>query len=194
MIVIEIIMLFAGIWALVTAKIPSWVLGGPRYKLEGGGARLLGLILVLPLPLAFVGGFVLALFLGEEGAAYATLLELLLVAGAAIAAVIVSRFVRQPATMDTTASEGSADIEAIIGKKAQGSLIYALLGILGFSAILVCPLAYVRAGQALRLMDAHHVGEQHRGTAKAARILAAIIFLFYAAVAVGIIALAFSGP
>jgi hypothetical protein len=57
----------------------------------------------------------------------------------------------------------------------------------------VCPLAFVRANQALRLIDEHQVGEQYRGTAQAARIIAPVIFLFYAAVVVLLFVLVMSG-
>jgi len=187
-------MLVAGIWAIVTGKLPSFLFGGSKYKFEGGGVRLLGFIFILPIPTAFIGGILLALLFGEQSSGYAVLLELIIVLGVGIAALVVSRFVRQPAmTGSDDASGDLVDVEAIIAKKSQGSLIYALLGILGFSAILVCPLAFIRANQALRLIDEHQVGERYRGTAKAARIIASIIFLFFAVIAVGILVLGISG-
>jgi hypothetical protein len=129
---------------------------------------------------------VLALFFGEEARGYAVLLELAVVLGVLTAALIVARFIRKPATAtdasDTTTGE-SLNVEAVIAKKAQGSLIYALLGILGFTALVVCPLAFIRAGQALRLIDEHKVGERYRGTANTARVVAVVVFLAYAAVA-----------
>ena len=196
MFIIEILMLIVGIWAIATGKLPSFLFGGAKYKLEGRGVRLLGLILALPLPAAFVAGFLLALLFGNQTTGYAVLLEVVIVLACGIAAVVVSRFVRQPAIpagSDGDTTKDLSNFEAIIAKKAQGSLIYALLGILGFSAILVCPLAFIRANQALRLIDKHQVGEQYRGTANAARIIAPIIFLFYAAVAVIILAIVLSG-
>ena len=85
------------------------------------------------------------------------------------------------------------DIEASIAKKARGSLIYTLLGIFGFTAILLCPLAYIHANQALHLIDKYQVGKEHRGTANAARIGAPIIFLFYTAIAVIVLVLVIRG-
>jgi hypothetical protein len=195
MLIIEILMLIAGIWAIAAGKLPSWLFGGARYKLEGQGVRLLGLILVLPLPAAFLAGVLLAL-IGDQATGYAAAVELVIVLACGIAAVVVSQSVRQPvipAGGDGDTAEDLSNVEAIIAKKAQGSLIYALLGILGFSAILVCPLAFIRANQALRLIDKYQIGEQHRGKAKAARIIAPIIFLFYAAIVVIILAIGISG-
>jgi hypothetical protein len=54
-------------------------------------------------------------------------------------------------------------------------------------------LAFICANQALRLTDEHQVGEQYRGTAQAARIIAPVIFLFYAAVVVLLFVLVMSG-
>jgi len=197
LLVIEILMLIAGIWAIVAGKLPPSLFGGAKWKFEGWGVRLLGLILVLPLPTAFVAGILLGLLSGDQAVGYAALLELVIVLVCGVAAVVVSRFVRQPAIPsgadDDAATHDLTAIAATIAKKAQGSLIYALLGILGFSAILVCPLAFIRANQALRLIDKHQVGQQHRGTANAARIIAPVIFLFYAAIAVIILVVGISG-
>lgn len=195
LLIVELVMLIAGIWAIVAGKLPSFLFGGPKYRFEGRGVRWLGLILLLPLPMAFVGGVVLALLFGDQSSDYALLLELVIVLAAAIAVLIVSRFVRQPATTPSggEAADDLSKVEARIARKAQGSLIYALLGILGFSAILVCPLAFMRANQALRLIDEHHVGEQYRRTAHAARIIAPAIFLFYAAIVAIFVAIGLIG-
>lgn len=185
LLIIEILMLVAGIMAISTGKIPPLLFGGPKYQFDERGVRLLGAILILPLPLAFMSGVFLALVIGEQASSYALILELVILLAAGVAAIILSRFIRKP--VDSTADEGGAkepaEIESLIGNKAQGSLIYALLGLLGFTAIVVCPLAFFRARQALDLIDRHQVGERYRSTANAACILAAVIFLFYAALA-----------
>lgn len=196
LLIVEILMLVAGIWAIVAGKLPPFLFGGAKYRLEGWGVRLLGLILVLPLPTALVVGVLLGLLFGDQAIGYAALSESVIVLVCGVVAVIVSRFVRQPAIpsgTDGAAADGLSDIEATIDKKVQGSLIYALLGILGLSAILVCPLAFIRANQALRLIDEHQIGEQHRGTANAARIIASVVFLFYAAIAVILLVVGISG-
>jgi len=192
----EILMLIAGICAIIEGKIPSFLLGGARYKLEGRGVRWLGLILVIPLPVAYAVGVVLPFLFGAESAPYAVGIELMMVLVCATAAVVVSRYIRRPvmpAGADGDNAQDLANIQAVIAKKAQGSLIYALLGILGFTAILVCPLAFIRANQALRLIDKHHVGEEHRGKANAARVLAPIVFLFYTALVAILVVLVILG-
>jgi hypothetical protein len=196
MLIIEILMLIAGVWAIATGKIPSILFGGAKYKLEGRGVRLLGLILVLPIPLSFITVIILAFIVGDQATEYSGLIEVIIVLVCGIAAVVVSRYIRQmaiPSTSGDDVPEDQAKIEATIARKAQGSLIYALLGILGFTAIVVCPLAFIRANQAIQLIDKYNIGEQYRRTANTARIIAPIIFIFYAGIAVIILAVGLRG-
>ena len=183
--IVEIALLIMGIWALVTAKTPS-LIAGPQYQIEGRNARLLGIILVLPLPITFVVSFILALFLGQQVVGIIALLEIFLIVIVLITAMIFIRRVRQPIIRTDEAGnviESISDIEATIAKKSQGSMIYAILGVLGFTAIIVCPLAFIRAGQAIQLINKHKIGENYRITANLARIFAAIIFVLYGGIA-----------
>jgi hypothetical protein len=195
MLVIEVLMLIAGIWAIATVKIPSILFGGAKYKIEGKGVRLLGLILVLPIPVSFITIFLLAFIVGDQAAEYSGMVEVIIVLVCGIATVVASRFIRQPAISGPNADipEDRTKIEATIAKKAQGSLIYALLGILGFTAIVVCPLAFIRANQAIHLIDKFNVGEGYHRTANAARIIAPVVFIFYAFIAVLILAVGIRG-
>jgi hypothetical protein len=76
-------------------------------------------------------------------------------------------------------NEDLRKVEARIAKKAQGSLMYALLGIFCFTGIILWPLAFIRANQALRLIDKYQIGKQYRGKANAARIIAVIVPLVF---------------
>jgi hypothetical protein len=191
---IEVILLISGIWALVTGKLPSFLFGGPKYKLEGRGVRLLGVVLLLPIPIALVVGVVLGLLFGEEAQAYAMLFELVIVVGVGVVAVIFSRLIRKP--LEETEDEQErqeAEIEAEIGHKVQGSLIYLLLSGLGFTSIILCPLAYMRTTKALKMIEEYGVGEQHRKMANVVRVAAAAILLFWIGVAACIVVTALSG-
>jgi hypothetical protein len=172
MLIIEIAMLIGGIWAIVAGKVPSFLVGGGKYQVEGVVARLFGLLLILPLPVAFLGGVVLALLFGEDGTGYAAMLEIVTVLGVAVLAVVLVRVVGKRIEPDS-------DIEAVISKKAQGALMYAIFSATGFAALICCPLAFVYASQALRLIDEHGIGEQHRRKAQAARVVAAIATLLW---------------
>lgn len=183
-----IIMFIAGLAVLISGKMPSYVMGGPKYQFTGTGARILGLIMVFPILAAFFIGVVGGLFFGEGFLEYAAMIEFFLVVGAAIVVLVIGRFIRQPVDSATTGERDVvadlASTEAQIAHLSQGSLIYALLGLLGFTAIVVGPLAFIRASRAVRMIDEHQVGEKHRGKAQAARVLAVVIFLFYSAWAI----------
>jgi hypothetical protein len=84
----------------------------------------------------------------------------------------------------------SIDFERVIRRKATGSLIYAILGLLGFAGIILGPLAYIRASQALELIEAHGVGQKHRNDARLARKIAAVASVFWGVVFLGILILA----
>jgi hypothetical protein len=60
------------------------------------------------------------------------------------------------------------EITNTIKRKAVGSLLYAILGF-GLAGLILWPLAYMRAGQALEMIDAYHVGENYRSSANSAR-------------------------
>jgi len=70
------------------------------------------------------------------------------------------------------------EITNTIKKKAEWSLIYAILGF-GLVGLIVWPLAYIRAGQALQMIDEHHVGENYRSFAKLARIIILVATLIF---------------
>ncbi len=92
----EIVLIISGIWALATGKVPSLVFG-KKYRIEGLGARLIGLILILPMPFAFVAGIVLVLLLGQdEGALYGTLLEIGTLVACLLVALVISYRIRKP--------------------------------------------------------------------------------------------------
>ena len=62
------------------------------------------------------------------------------------------------------------EITNTIKRKAEGSLIYAILGF-GLIGLIVWPLSYKRAGQALQMIDEYHVGEKYRSSANSARLI-----------------------
>ncbi len=176
LLILEIAMLIGGIYALATGTVPAFLVGGGKVKIEGLTARLLGVLLILPLPTAFVGGVLMALLLGEEAANYAALLEIGVVFGIALLILIFSRVLGKRI-------EPENEIEATITKKAQGALMYAILSATGFAALIACPLAIVYANQAIKLIDEHEIGEEHRSKAKTARVIAIIATALWVAAA-----------
>lgn len=103
-IILEIAMFVGGIYALATAKVPTIVIGGPKYQVEGPRARIVGALLLFPLPLAFMSGVALGLFFGEEAQVVVPVIDVLIILAFSVAALIVAYASRQPRL--TTDSSG----------------------------------------------------------------------------------------
>jgi hypothetical protein len=85
----EILMLVGGLYALIAGKVKLT----RNLYLEGRRARIAGLFLVAPLPLAFVAGMVIGLLVGmgtlpASVESVAVIVELLLVLGGLVGAVV----------------------------------------------------------------------------------------------------------
>ncbi len=93
---LEIILGIAGIWILLVGKVPGWIVGEKGYEITGNKARLVGLILLLPIPITLVGGALLVLLFGEAGAGYSFLLEIAAFIVAMISALVLMRKYRVP--------------------------------------------------------------------------------------------------
>jgi hypothetical protein len=89
LLIIEVVMFFSGLWALATGKLPAIVLG-TKYSIEGMGARIVGGLLALPLPVAFMAGLILAIVLGEKASGLSTVIQLVTLVVALMAARIIS--------------------------------------------------------------------------------------------------------
>lgn len=97
LLIIELAMLAGGIWAIFTGKIPSSLVGGKKHQVKGTMARVLGLLFILPLPVAFLGAVVLIALFGDAGQRYAIVLEIITVIGVALLAFVLVRIVGKPA-------------------------------------------------------------------------------------------------
>ncbi len=182
MLIIEIAMLAGGLYSIITAKVPSFLIGGSKYRVEGQTARLFGVLLILPLPVAILGALILTLLFGEKGRGYSIILELVTVFVIAILASVLIRVLGKK-------TEYVKDVEATISKKSQGALVFAIFSIPGFATLICGPLAILYANQALKLINENQVGEQYRSKAKTARILA-LVFLAITLVAIIIVTIA----
>lgn len=94
LLIAEVIFLFAGIYAIVTAKLPSWFVGKGYYA-EGPQVRVLGIVMAIPLPLAFCAGFVLGI-IDPELVTYASILEVVSMLAVSLIAVFTLRSIRKP--------------------------------------------------------------------------------------------------
>jgi hypothetical protein len=95
--IIELVMFFSGLWAVISGKLPSIVLG-TKYSIEGTAARIIGILLILPLPIAFMAALILAFVGGlEQAGGLVTLIQIVTIIIALIAARIISYRVRKSA-------------------------------------------------------------------------------------------------
>jgi hypothetical protein len=94
LLIVEIVLFVAGLYLAVSGKMASWI-AGKGYAAEGGQVRLVGVILALPLPLAFCAGLVIGL-INPDLVNSITVVEFALVIGSAIIAIIMIRKIRKP--------------------------------------------------------------------------------------------------
>jgi len=72
---LEIILGLTGVWILSSEKVPNWIVGKKGYEISGKGAKTIGLILSLPLPVSAIAVFLSGTLFGQEGKEYAYLFE-----------------------------------------------------------------------------------------------------------------------
>jgi len=87
--IIEIIMLATGIYVLIAGRIRI----SQNFYLEGWRARVAGVFLIVPLPLAFLAGMLLGILIGlgtlpQSALEYAGVVDILLIAVALVGLVI----------------------------------------------------------------------------------------------------------
>lgn len=98
LLIVEILMLIAGAAAIFTGKLPEslfkLLFGKGEYHTSPQNARLFGLLLASPLPLAFGAGLVLGILFGSDGVTYASLVEILIIVTVGIISIIAARKIR----------------------------------------------------------------------------------------------------
>jgi|GEM_PF-5530933 hypothetical protein len=92
---IDILLLVFGGWAIITGKIPSWVIGGGKYKIEGKEIRFLGIFLVLMFPFRITVNYLL-ISAGIEEFLTLFLIDILILIGIIVIANNVVKRVRKP--------------------------------------------------------------------------------------------------
>lgn len=96
--ILEIAFLIAGVYAIFTAKMPSWIVG-KGYKAEGNSVRLLGILMAAVLPVVFCGSFTIGVVAGmnnTDPTFLAVGFEIASVILVAIVVTVILRRVRQP--------------------------------------------------------------------------------------------------
>lgn len=94
--VLEMIMLMVGIRVLLKGTLPSIPFVRPRHRPGERATKLLGVVLVLPIPIATASSFLLRSCLGEAAAGYDVGLDSLVFAGALTLALVIVRRMWRP--------------------------------------------------------------------------------------------------
>jgi len=94
LLILEIVLFGAGLYLAITGKAASWI-AGKGYKAEGGNVRLAGVILAIPLPLAFCAGFVIGI-IDPDMLGFASAIEIGAVIISGIIASVMIRKARKP--------------------------------------------------------------------------------------------------
>jgi hypothetical protein len=110
-VIVEILLFIAGLWALISGRLPGFVFG-KKYRVAGWGARLIGLIIAAPLLIGVGAGVLLGLIYGPaEGGTVASGLEFFSLLAALILALVISRLVRRPVGAGAGAPPASPHFE-----------------------------------------------------------------------------------
>ena len=141
LLIIELLFIVAGLWAFITGKLPvglfKFLFGKGEYELTSNQTRIFGLFLASPLPVSFIGSFLLVLLLGERAVGYAIIFEYIYILTVIITSVIVARKARHPETKDI---DNSLPDESSLEQKTNsyGSRLLIMSGIVILGLITAC--------------------------------------------------------
>jgi hypothetical protein len=100
LLIIELLFLVAGLWAIISGKIPTglfkFLFGKGEYELPSNKTRLFGLLLSSPLPASFLVSFILTIIFGTKGTGYAVVFEYIYILTVIILSTIIARKTRHP--------------------------------------------------------------------------------------------------
>ena len=100
LLIIELFFLATGLWTFASGKPPArmfrLLFGRGQYEIAPDKARLFGLFLASPLPLAFVVALGLAALQGGRASASAAYFEAFYVLAVAITSIVIARRIRRP--------------------------------------------------------------------------------------------------
>jgi len=100
---IEVIFLVAGVWAVISGKLPSglfrFLFGKGEYELTPNKTRLFALLLISPLPVSYLVSFLLTAIMGEKATGYAFLFEIFYILVVTISSIFIARKMRRPEAM-----------------------------------------------------------------------------------------------
>lgn len=112
LLIIELLFLAAGLWAIISGKIPTGLLrflfGKGEYELSSNKARLFGLLLLSPLPASFFVSILLTTLLDSKGTGYGVIFEYIYLFTVIIFSIFIARKTRHPEKQENDISQSVA--------------------------------------------------------------------------------------
>lgn len=103
LLIIELLFLAAGVWAVISGKLPSglfrFLFGKGEYELNPNKTRLFALMLISPLPVSYLVSFLLTAIMGEKATGYAFIFEIIYILVVTISSIFIARKMRRPEAM-----------------------------------------------------------------------------------------------
>lgn len=144
---LEILFLIAGIWVIISGKIPSklfsFLFGKGEYKLSPRNTRLFGLLLSSPLPVSFMVAVLLSALMGSEANGYGVAFEIVYLIVVIIASIVIARKARvlviessdNSTSTETSGSENKSTRESSYGKNILILFGIVILGCITATAV-----------------------------------------------------------
>lgn len=112
LLIIELLFLVAGLWAIISGKIPAslfrFLFGKGEYELSSKKARLFGLLLLSPLPASFFVSILLTALIGSKATGYGIAFEYVYLFAVIISSIIIARKTRHPEKQENDNSQSVA--------------------------------------------------------------------------------------
>lgn len=170
---------------------------GPSFKPHRPiEARLAGLVTIflLIIPISAVITLVMTLFLIKAVSAKVLLIEFLIALGIALIGILTIRGIFRLTRTTANSTNFGLDLmekEDLLANKLRVSLVCALLGCLGVTSFMFCPLAILFASQAISIVEKYKVGTEKRYWAIGICVTAIATLLFYEIILAGAVLLIF---
>lgn len=140
LLIIELLFFVAGLWAIISGKIPpslfKFLFGKGEYELPSNKARLFGLLLLSPLPASFLVSFLLTVLLGPQGVGYAVIFEYVYIFVVIISSIIIARKTRHPEKKENDSLQ-SVSIPSEQKTSSYGVRLLIIFGIVILSCVTI---------------------------------------------------------
>mgnify|MGYP001174005188 CR=1 FL=1 len=176
------LMLALGLWIVIRRKVPPWLQNAEAYSIMPEEARVLGMVLTIPLPVALALSVSLYLIFGEGIPVLGTYIEPALTLIALFLFFLLQRPFRLPIGLDRKGrkkvkSPDKGELAASF--VARQVVYYAVLTSFGLIAPFFGPMTVQRAGQGLDYIRETGDGASFAGLLRITRVVAIVLTVFY---------------